>query len=366
MALCSPLSFCTVAALAVFPAALAAQGAVVVPSLYAAVDGRGLSDYPFSRADARTQLIVDSASVATAAGVITAIEFRANNEGQSSPLPATTVHNVTVRLSQTGVTPTTMSGTFANNITASPSVGFQGSVALPAYTSRPTSVAPWSVRIPLSTPFGFTTAAGDLLFDITVANAPPSGPQYWLDAATADGAITRFGNQGPNLAPLEITSVPGGRLFPGGTMFVIYESYDASVFHGVPVAGATLFAQSRLATPLDLTSVGAPGNFLHLLPVVQVPFATQAIVPPCAAFEGSVAFNVPNSSALVGARLAAQGAVAAPSANPLGIVALEGFEFTFADGKPHPVAQVQAPSSTATFGAKPLAALVLRLVGSFQ
>jgi hypothetical protein len=84
----------------------------------------------------------------------------------------------------------------------------------------------------------------------------------------------------------------------------------------VRAAAANNFAFAAVGNPstIDLTVLGAPGCFAHILPYWILPVATDAVG------RGAVGIAVPTTPSLIGARLDSQWFTLDPAANQLGIV----------------------------------------------
>ena len=193
--------------------------------------------------------------------LVTGLSFRADNDS-SSGSPATGMGNVTISMSQTAFSHTGMNTTFDANITGTPVVVFTGTLNLPAYTSAPGGIAPWTL-IPVS-PFPVMVPQGNLLIDITAANAGSTTNNYVIDNALPGGGVQSYGTSGQLTPPDPVNVLVSGNgsmgrfsgIVPGGAPTYLVESTWRA--H----AGAFMFGLRGLASPIDLAPYGMPGSSL--------------------------------------------------------------------------------------------------------
>lgn len=326
---------------------LTAQTAVAVPAHAEITESHQSLGLPFGAPGFRTQLLVDPAAIAPSGAFLTGIRFRADR--LSLPLGATSVPNVTVSLSHSTQTLPGVSGIFANNVTGTPTVVFQGTVNLPGYTGGNAGAMPWDIDVQFATPFLYSAAQGQLLIDIVGNNAGGALPSYWLDAAEPGGSATSFGRAGDiaTFDNLNLLVATGWDLIPrqitGGNFVEFVTTMSFASPPGVFAIGTT-----ALPTPLDLTPLGAPNNELYLFPEVIVPLAwTQSFI----GWFATVTLPVPNDPTLVGALLYGQSAIFEPTSNQLGLVFSNAVEVRIGDQlEPSLVRQIDAADPAATNG----------------
>ncbi|MBK8976115.1 MAG: hypothetical protein IPM29_09320 [Planctomycetes bacterium] len=368
----TPMKLSTLLTLgAAIAAPLAAQTTeVAVPRLAASFEGNDIAQYPFGRTGFRTQLLVTSSALAQANVFISAIEFRADTSN-SIGSPAVTIPNVSIDMSVTSVTTSTMATDFATNITGPVFPAYQGAVTLPAHTSAPPQAAPW-FRIQLTNPFSFGVSQGDLLIDISAANAGSTSTGYVLDSWLPGGTVLGYGNAGALSQPDSVRLTIAGNgtqgrfsgIVPTGQISILAQSQ----FY--PWSGLLLLGFQPYAQPIDLGIVGAPGNSLYVDSVAQYPFT---LTPPVIGFgyRYTWTLNIPAVPALSGQSLHMQPAVDDLPANNLGIVTGSAVQLVIGDPLPHPMRQVNANDYTATRGnyqyvSGIFGGAVFRLIGGFQ
>lgn len=335
------------AALALAPTALRAQTLIPVPGHAPDVDGHDSVALPFGAPGFRTQILVDPSRIGPTGSLIHGLRFRADRA--SAPLPQVTVPNVTVSISQTGVALGGLSPTFANNVTGTPTVVFQGSVTLPAQTARFAEPQGWDIVVQLPQPYVVTNSLGNLLIDIVGNNPANATPNYYLDAMRAGGSATIYGEAGtnPSFDTLRLNVATGNsleprRLSPGNAI----DFNTMLTFTSPP--GMFCLATDGLTTPGDLGPLGAPTHSAYLVPVVAFALQWQASF---IGFYSTQTVNVPNNLALVGVRLYGQSFVVEPSANALGVLTGPAAEVRIGDSQvPFPMQQVDAFDPAATTG----------------
>lgn len=207
MAKAERLALLTVALLTGGATAVSAQ-VVVVPNARATVEGNSNSNSPFGRGignAVRYQQVYASAELV--AGTVVEIRFRQDAE-TGAPFGPTTFPSATITLSTTSAGPDALSTTFASNVGADVTTVFSGPLVLSSAPSIATP-RPFDIVIPLTTPFPYDPAAGNLLFDITLTASGPSNQLdgentladsvsiVWNDQITpvlaeTDGLVTQF------------------------------------------------------------------------------------------------------------------------------------------------------------------------------
>ena len=157
-------------------AATAIAQTVVLPTSAAALAGISSNGFPFGISSVLTGLRVmclyDSSHF-TAAPVpitspvlITALEWRANDEPATTAWIGGTFHDVTVRLGTAAVDYSAASMNWASNVGPDFTVVYSGPVAVAAGTGAGFLVpGPYHITIPLSSPFLYDPNAGDLVVD---------------------------------------------------------------------------------------------------------------------------------------------------------------------------------------------------------
>jgi hypothetical protein len=168
---------------------------VVAPNHLAGTEGNADNSYPFSVAETmRYQQVYAASQFGTLGadpGLITAIAFRP--DAVYGYAFTHTIGSIQIDLSTTAAVPGNLSLTFANNVGADDTTVFNGSLTLSsAFTGPASGPKNFDILIPLSTPFYYNPAAGNLLLDIRNFSGGNSGgtliPQ--LDATTLDPTLT--------------------------------------------------------------------------------------------------------------------------------------------------------------------------------
>jgi hypothetical protein len=295
---------------------IAAQTFKPVPAYADAVDGHEGLDLPFGLPAFRTQILVDASHVATTVALLDSISFRADR--WFAPATGTQVPNVTVRLSQTSVAAGGLSNVFANNVTGTATVVFQGTVTLPTVNVGFAGPMPWNIVIPFSQAYSFTTVVGNLLIDIAGNNPISGSPNYSLDAVQAGGTGTQFGfgGQSPTFDNLLLYVATGATvtprlLSPGNTI-----DFSSTLFFS-PRPGVVALGTAAQPVPIDLGPFGAPTNFLFIDPLVMFTHSwTQIPIGWLSTFS----LPVPLDLNLIGTTLYGQSVILEPQANPLGLI----------------------------------------------
>ncbi|MBI5852686.1 MAG: hypothetical protein HZB39_16865 [Planctomycetes bacterium] len=319
-----------------------------VPAIADFNEGNDLTSYPFGRTAFRAQQLFESAYLAPNVSVLTAIEYRADNDN-SSAKPAVLLNNVSFDLSETTITSGTMSTTYASNVTGPVTNVFASSVSLPAYASTSGGIAPWGILIPFNVPFTLTTANGNLLVDATATGANASSG-YTLDSALPGGATRFLGQSGPTVNPLDrlqlLVSANGptqGRysgLIPGGSVIVFAQASLTAY------SGAMWFGLTKYPTPIDLTFVGAPNNYVYVDNLIDQAFTMTGGI----AYRAMITLPIPNVTGILGVSAYSQAVVASPAANALGFVTTNGLELTIGEAGNHPLRMVRGTDPLAVTG----------------
>lgn len=362
----SPMA--TLLAVAALANHASAQTETIVPLVAAMNEGNDLTSYPFGRLAFRMQQVFASPALASVSGTISAIAYRADNDN-SSAKPAVTIPNVQIDLSTTSVDQSTMSTTFATNVTGATTTVFAGSVSLSAYAPTPGGIAPWGPSIPV-TPYPFLVAAGNLLVDITATGTNASSG-YTLDSALPGGVVRVIGQSGPTSDPFArlqtLVSANGatqGRfaaLIPGGTVTLFAQS-DTQPFPGQMMIGFT-----HVPAGIDLAFLNMPSNRLYVLPTISLPFAMSGAIR----YQAPFPLAIPPVAGLTGTSLYAQCWVLDLAANIAGIVTSNAVEMMIGSMGDHPTRVVRATDPLAATGvynytSNIYGGAVVRFGGTFQ
>lgn len=253
-----------------------AQGSVVVPSDAIGRDGLGLGSLAGATAPRRQQFLIGESLLTALRGHrITRLSFR--RDGQPATLRSGAA-NLVVRLDQQAVaSPWQASPVFASNLGTRVAEVFRGQVALPA-SPPPASrnavgfAANEAIVIDLSQPFLYL--GGTMCIDIEGEPASGQAVRAWpidVDRDSARGIVTVDGRScvsTPESVTRSITA-DAAALRPGAT----------ARFVGFAAAGepaVLLLAAQRLASPIDLAFIGAPGCELGLMPMLDFKTVTAA------------------------------------------------------------------------------------------
>ena len=139
----------------------------VVPNALETVPGNGSASVPFHVpiGSARYQQVFDAAQfsgLGPAGAIITNIAFRADEGGQSFN---TTLPDIQISLSTTTKVPDSLSPVFAANIGANETIVY-GRGSLHIRTAGPAGPSNFDIVVPLSNPFFYQPAIGNLLLDV--------------------------------------------------------------------------------------------------------------------------------------------------------------------------------------------------------
>jgi hypothetical protein len=166
---------------------------IVTPNDLTGTEGNLDNGDPFSVAETmRYQQVYANSQFGAIAGggMITAIAFRP--DAVYGYAFTHTIANIQIDLSTTASGPGGLSLTFANNVGANDTTVFNGTLALSsAFTGPVGGPKNFDIVIPLTTPFYYNPAAGNLLMDIRNFSSGNSGgnliPQ--LDATSTDPTL---------------------------------------------------------------------------------------------------------------------------------------------------------------------------------
>ena len=167
---------------------------IVAPNGLTGTEGNIDLGAPFSVAGTMRYQQVYTASqfgaIGTGGGMITGIAFRP--DGVYGKAFTHTIANIRIDLATTTAGPGGLSLTFANNVGANDTTVFNGSLTLSStFTGPAGGPKNFDILIPLTTPFYYNPAAGNLLLDIRNFSSGNSGgnliPQ--LDATSANPTL---------------------------------------------------------------------------------------------------------------------------------------------------------------------------------
>jgi hypothetical protein len=139
---------------------------LVVPNTNATVEGNSGNVYPFNigATDMRYQQVYASSqfgAVPAGGAFLTAFAFRVNAGWGAF---AATLPGIQINLSTTAKAPDGLDTIFANNVGLNDTVVYSGALTLSSAASG--SPAAFDIVIPLTTPFWYNPAAGNLLLDV--------------------------------------------------------------------------------------------------------------------------------------------------------------------------------------------------------
>ncbi len=297
-------------ALLSFVAPLAAQTLVTVPNGYENLEGTSAARTPFGWTSGRVQYLVDGAQLCPNGALITSLRLRLDGGNFNVDAPVAKTFTATIEAYEVPVTPATMSATFTANIGAAlPTTIYSGALQVPAATRVLPYPNPWTIDIPLSTPFLYSRTNGNLMLDITVTggsgdNWPADG--FFFHATEPRGETSRIWEDAACATASGSLSIDVPATFGNGVLGSSLQVTHAST----PTAGASIGlayhvlgfdkAQSGgLPLPLALGAIGAPSCLLNVDPFFG------AIVVGSA---GSVSWSIPNQPELAGIAVFSQAA----------------------------------------------------------
>lgn len=244
---CSRAAACAgIAALLVGAAPLRAQ-TVVAPNALSGKAGEVDDALPLLGGATRFQQVYDNGQFAslTAPEYITQIAFRpfAADTKFTANLP-----QITIRLSTTSANSTSLSPTFASNITGAQTLVYSDA---PTITSKVTPLSDgttaFDIVLPLQTPFLYDPSKGSLLLDVTNATGtdPNQAQGNALDATTSGdiGVARVFGNPGDATG-----TVDRGSSSSGNDAGVVTQFTFSRTIATVPEAG-TAFLFTLILAP---------------------------------------------------------------------------------------------------------------------
>ena len=198
--------------------ALAQEVSVVAPNANATTEGSGANSFPFNVGSFLTSeryqqvyLASQFSALGPTGGLITQIAFRPDasfGAAFSSTLP-----NVQLNLSTTGVTPSTLSSTFAANVGANDTIVFgPGPLSLSSsFTGPAGGPKNFDIVINLVNPFYYNPTLGNLLLDVRIASFGSNVTTTFFDFESS-GVIGRAftSNSGVNSLTADSVDNAGG------------------------------------------------------------------------------------------------------------------------------------------------------------
>jgi hypothetical protein len=289
----------------------------VFPPALANVEGNSAYGGIFVPPRSRTQCLLEANGFGSPSfGSIKAIELRRD---RGNPPEAFRARNTDMKVTfgAASTTAETMSTTFANNYSGTPSIVFpRGTFNTPAQTTYP-GVTPFNIRIPFSQPF--TWSGQDLVYEIEVFSNQMTGAGsyngYELDAESTprpsgNGVVFPLGTscKGPNgTAPTFV--------LPSGRDVVLGGTFTNTLAGATPNSTAANFWGHSTTlwnnVPLPIAWMGT-NCLIYTNPLIG-PFFTKVDVNG----QASVSYPIPNKPGLGGLTLHSQwGVVEASTAWP--------------------------------------------------
>lgn len=325
------VSFALALSAAIFTPSVSAQASKVIPAANASVEGSRQSVYPFGYTTPRVQQVWAGTAITSSVAFISGFEYRANApRSATQAMLARSYKRLQLDFGTTTVSPTTLSKTFATNITSTMTTVFNAAYNLPAQPATATSPSPFNIIFSWTTPVMFSSANGNLLADVTIPG-PRGKSNYFIDAEVSSGGgggtISPFGTTGVFSRPESVKlSANPGTLIPGGTL-----TLTCAPFRNRYVGNLMISLSNRMwgsiPLPLDLAFIGAPRNSLYVGMDIVLPFSTTAI----GTFHSSnLTARIPNQSQYYGLRLYTQAYYLDAKANAAGLVTTHGLGLTVA------------------------------------
>lgn len=266
--------------------------------------------------EARTQLVYALAELPANRQPVTALAFRTwdqpiANRGGSIDL--------SIRMSTSAIDPDQASHVFAQNEGPAPQLVFQGVVTLPATPASGGWPQPWSVVVPLQTPFVLAPAVGDraLVIDVRCWNSTVGEPwiaeMYDVDDGTYEAELWQGNCLMASGSPQLQWFGSGTQLIAGGALYLTYGMYPGNhpslavntLCLGVQGVGGS-YNGIPLPVSLGVLGVPTPPNCVWTVaPLLSVPMSYSTV-----GTDGflDVVLPIPNDPRLVGLRLVAQDA----------------------------------------------------------
>lgn len=301
-----------------------AVAAAVVPAGYATTAGNSANSYPFGWANLRymqAHAAAELPATATLQGM--AVRNRRNNAQNAKSIPMTIYVGHTTRPARSLAT------TFASNWAGSPTRVFNGTLNVPAFAAQ-TSASVWTLQVPFSTPFVYSRARGNFLFEAQNRGTSTASPNYFDAVSSTSNQASRLFNSSSFTATtgtlgagysviLQLQTAgsgPGVRLTNTGVP-TINQSFNINLSNAASsTIGILYIGGTRLNASLGAI---APGCSLYTsLDILLGAVATGA------SGAGTVPFALPNNASLVGLPFYNQWIVIDRAANNLGLTFSNG------------------------------------------
>ena len=330
-----PMRIPTLTLLPLLPllAPLAAQQAKVIPSAFVTVEGNSTHTYPLGRGLAGMQVLIDAPLVTATAGVVTAMSFRANGATPTTSVGYTKNYKVTAWTSPVTAAAMTKDAT-ANQGSATPTVVFNGPLAVPTPPNGSVVPHPFGPRFVFLAPYQFNGANGNLLLQLETADTTVP-PTTWpvdavsLNKSTVTGLAVKVANGcavGP--ASLKLTT-QAALAVVGGSLTTKIQSSTVGAF---PIAFGILGGTNQApGYPIDLTPLAMPGCTLNVEPVAVQPLLETAGTYP------DFVFPIPNVPALAWGSVYIQVLGNASPTTLVGSVTSDAFVYTIGETTAAPV-----------------------------
>jgi hypothetical protein len=277
---------------------------VTIPALAATRDGTGIVDTFGLERSGRAQILIGAQSlVGTVGRNLTTLRLR--RDGARFDLLGG-VFQLTLKMSaSSALDASAPSARFADNHRVTEVIVFQGEVIAPtsgrlANRNAATWTTADTIDIPFTTPFAYD--GGTLCIQLDVM--PGSGvlPRWWpLDSERQAGGIAtpRGATCGTLAAQARVPAAVDARSLRVGNTLTFTTL-------GQPASIAVFMLSAQLIGPLDLSFLGAPGCFLHVLPDVSLTTSVGAPVVGARPGAAAVSLRMPNEAQFVGAQMYGQ------------------------------------------------------------
>jgi len=209
-----PPTACLLAMVFVGSSVGSAMGQVIVtPNALAGVEGNSFLTRPPTAY--RYMQLISSSEFSALAGPVLITEFHFRPDAADSGAGSILTSGQQIFLSTTSQTVSTLSPTFANNIGADNTLVLTSGGFSTNNLPGPGNTHQFDIAFPLTTPFLYNPAAGNLLLDIQSQQLSLSGQDFHLDAFFFDPLANAAGRSifGPG-AP----NVAGGNIQPGAAV----------------------------------------------------------------------------------------------------------------------------------------------------
>ena len=311
---------------------LAAQH--VLPAGRDTVDAPSLGQFAGASAHLRQQVLIDESHLQPLVGKdLTELWFRRDFTYPGFLLGAVT--DLSVQLSVTAMDPNAPSEEFESNLGFTSQMVFDGTIVVPNSSSLSSKAANWeqenTVRIRFVS--AFTYPGGTLVVDLTGEPFPGFESSFWpvdVEYLASNGHIQDYGESCGRYASSSSVSAIGLEI--GATA-----SFGA---WGAPNALAFLVLGEQLASPIELSPMGATGCFVYIGPMLSVPTSYSEEVMGSGVGGASVDIQIPTEVHLLGGTLDAQWATLEMSlprdqwSNPSGWTTSNATQFTLGTAPP--------------------------------